>query len=67
MKIIAHRSGLVTCPEQTIASAREALRLGADMPVGEPDDAGLERILSFEPDGVLINDVRRLIKYRERD
>lgn len=31
MKLIAHRSGPVTYPEQTIASAREALSLGADM------------------------------------
>ena len=31
MKIIAHRSGPVTYPEQTIQSAREALSLGADV------------------------------------
>lgn len=29
-------------------------------PVGEPGDEGLQKILSFQPDGVLINDVRRL-------
>ena len=31
MKLIAHRSGPVSFPEQTIQSAREALALGADM------------------------------------
>lgn len=31
MRIIAHRSGPATYPEQTIVSAREALKLGADM------------------------------------
>ena len=31
MKLIAHRSGPVSFPEQTIQSAREALSLGADM------------------------------------
>ena len=29
-------------------------------PVGEPSDEGLQKILSFQPDGVLINDIRRL-------
>ena len=31
MKLIAHRSGPVDYPEQTILSARQALELGADM------------------------------------
>jgi len=30
-------------------------------PVGEPTDEGIQQILAYEPDGVLINDVRRLV------
>ena len=30
--------------------------------VGEPSDENLEKILSYKPDGILINDVSRLIK-----
>lgn len=29
-------------------------------PVGEPSDEGLKKILTFQPDGILINDIRRL-------
>lgn len=32
----------------------------AGYPVGEPSDAGLERVLSYSPDALLINDVRRI-------
>jgi len=31
-------------------------------PVGEPSDEGLKRILDYQPDGILINDVERLTK-----
>ncbi len=44
MKIIAHRSGPRTYPEQTVASAKEALSLGADL---------IEIDLRFTKDGRL--------------